>query len=559
MVFRKTSAPSSPNHSRSDISAPAYFSHPETSALKKNRIVSEPGAPTVTKLEYNEQSQRPKLAPIDHQSQQASRGKGLRAISDAVTGRERALHNMLPDNLASPTGSNPQSAGSSTPSKESRSFDDAVQSKPTTYTVVPNPTGPRRKSKKKTSAYTRGLERKPPQEQMADCDYSGWMKKKSSNLMTNWKPRLFVLRGRRLSYYYSENDREEKGLIDISGHRVLPADNERITSFHATLTKATSSSNPNSPLTNTNTNGALSTASSTPTTSPVVTKDPHSASTDSTAPSLTHTDSSNTNTTRTTNSSAPPTPTAQKLAQNPGGGFIFKLVPPRPGLSKAVNFTKPTVHYFAVPSVQEGRLWMAALMKATIDRDESVEVVTTYGQKTISLAKARARKEMPPFLGDLDEEKNEQEHQNSTPGAMEEVKGSAEALESVAELAEEKEKDKEMEEASLGQQETTDEHTPRKPSAGGSVGSPREPQMTEVTDLESAVSRRSLGGMSHHRNKSSTGSGFRAGSGLGIQGLNGGPHSGSTSPDKTTPTDNMRQRSASKSKNSPLLESMRLW
>ena len=78
--------------------------------------------------------------------------------------------------------------------------------------------------------------------------------------------------------------------------------------------------------------------------------------------------------------------------------FIFKLVPPRMNLAKGINFTKPTVHYFAVNSRQEGRLWMAALMKATIDRDENGQVTTTYNQKTISLAKARARRERPPAL-----------------------------------------------------------------------------------------------------------------------------------------------------------------
>jgi hypothetical protein len=41
---------------------------------------------------------------------------------------------------------------------------------------------------------------------------------------------------------------------------------------------------------------------------------------------------------------------------------------------------------------------MAALMKATIDRDDSGVVTTTYNQKTISLAKARARMERPPEL-----------------------------------------------------------------------------------------------------------------------------------------------------------------
>ena len=61
-------------------------------------------------------------------------------------------------------------------------------------------------------------------------------------------------------------------------------------------------------------------------------------------------------------------------------------------MSRAVNFTKPTVHYFAVPSVEVGRLWMAALMKATIGRDDSVQVVTTYQQKTISLEKEILRR-----------------------------------------------------------------------------------------------------------------------------------------------------------------------
>jgi hypothetical protein len=83
--------------------------------------------------------------------------------------------------------------------------------------------------------------------------------------------------------------------------------------------------------------------------------------------------------------------------------FIFKLMPPRSGLSRAVNFTKPTIHYFAVPNLAQGRLWMAALMKATIDRDDTKAVTTTYQQKTISLAKARAMRHRPPALMNLDE------------------------------------------------------------------------------------------------------------------------------------------------------------
>jgi hypothetical protein len=83
--------------------------------------------------------------------------------------------------------------------------------------------------------------------------------------------------------------------------------------------------------------------------------------------------------------------------------FIFKLVPPRAGLQRGVQFTKPIVHYFAVDSLAIGRLWMAALMKATIDRDEALPFTTTYQQKTISLEKARAMRQRPPNLMDDDD------------------------------------------------------------------------------------------------------------------------------------------------------------
>jgi hypothetical protein len=192
---------------------------------------------------------------------------------------------------------------------------------------------------------------------MVNCDYSGWMKKKSPSLMTTWKPRLFVLRGRRLSYYYTEDDTEEKGLIDISSHRVLPADHDLLTGLHATVTGAKSS--PTSPA-NAHT--------------PTINSIEGAASIDSTLQK----------------------PVADSM-------FIFKLVPPRTGLSRAVNFTKPTVHYFAVDNVKQGRLWMAALMKATIDRDETKPITSTYQQKTISLAKAKAMRQRPPALMGLDE------------------------------------------------------------------------------------------------------------------------------------------------------------
>jgi hypothetical protein len=286
-----------------------------------------------------------------------ARGMGLRAISDAVTGTERA-NVSSGDITASPIKESPLQSptrtGSSTPSGTSNSLEIPDMNKRATGMSVSREN--KKKSKKHTtSAYLRGRQQITPQEAMAGCDYSGWMKKKSSSLMTTWKTRLFVLRGRRLSYFYTENDTEEKGLIDISSHRVLPANNERITGLHATITRAASS--PSSPQ------GAT-------------------------------------------------IPTAASAASNNGieedmaGMFIFKLVPPRAGLQRGVQFTKPIVHYFAVDSIQAGRLWMAALMKATIDRDDSLSITTTYQQKTISLDKARAMRQRPPALMDDDDAEN---------------------------------------------------------------------------------------------------------------------------------------------------------
>jgi hypothetical protein len=292
---------------------------------------------------------------------------GLRAISDAVTGHEKSRVTSPTDTDSSIVKESPLQSpsrtGSSTPSAgPSFELDSPDAKSSSTMTTPGSARASRKKSKKETSAYTRGLEKKTPQEQMIGADYSGWMKKKSTNLMTTWKPRLFILKGRRLSYYYSENDTEEKGLIDISFHRVLPADNDRLTGLHATLTGAT-----NSP----------------------------------TSPSGTHTV-----TIAETEAVAEPESTLSK-----GSGdsmFIFKLVPPRAGLSRAVTFTKPTVHYFAVPNIKQGRLWMAALMKATIDRDDTKPITTTYQQKTISLAKARAMRHRPPALMNLDEQVDEE-------------------------------------------------------------------------------------------------------------------------------------------------------
>jgi hypothetical protein len=285
--------------------------------------------------------------------------KGLRATSDAVTTQEKTAVSPKKEDPSSPART-----GSSSASTDQRSIDMPKSATRTSTgsgsaNLMPPPAStkrPQRKNKKETSAYTRGLAQITPAEQIATADYSGWMKKKSGSLMTTWKPRLFVLKGRRLSYYYSENDTEEKGLIDISYHNVMVAHNEKLTGLHAAMTGASG-----------------------PLISP---------------------------------SNATFTSAQQDLQKNPplpgsddDGLFIFKLVPPKS--ARGVTFTKPTVHYFAVNSRQEGRLWMAALMKAVIDREQDGVVTTTYNQKTISLAKARARKERPlAFQEDSEVETN---------------------------------------------------------------------------------------------------------------------------------------------------------
>ncbi|CAK7206084.1 hypothetical protein SEUCBS139899_008867 [Sporothrix eucalyptigena] len=333
-------------------------------------------APTVTKLDARPSPASP-APPSPHRqggSDWFSAAKpgfktpnfGLRALSDAVAGHDRnkmaspASHadsfpKDSPMQSPSRTGSSTPSAG---PSFELDSPDPRSPSTTATVTSGRSNNAARKKGKKETSAYQRGLLKISPREAIKDADYSGWMKKKSSNLMATWKPRLFVLKGRRLAYYYSEDDDQEKGLIDISFHRVLPADNERLTGLHATLTGA------------------------------------------STTPAI----PANSNMLTLASAEADAEPSSSlKSGDAQDSIFIFKLVPPRAGLSRAVNFTKPMVHYFAVPNVKQGRLWMAALMKATIDRDDAVAVTTTYQQKTISLAKARQMRHRPPALMNLDE------------------------------------------------------------------------------------------------------------------------------------------------------------
>ncbi|RPA85478.1 hypothetical protein BJ508DRAFT_322529 [Ascobolus immersus RN42] len=203
-----------------------------------------------------------------------------------------------------------------------------------------------KKTKKRKGSGVEGLREITPAQAAADADFSGWMKKRGSGtIASTWKARYFVLKGRRLSYFYSEKDTKERGVIDITGHRVLPAADDKLVAIHATFAAATSPSTPPAP------------------------KSPASPSSANAAPK--------------------PPPRASR------SWFTFKLVPP--GKHSQFETTTPKrLHYLAVDTPTEGKSWMAAILKATIERDESKPVISSYNQKTISLEEAQELRARPP-------------------------------------------------------------------------------------------------------------------------------------------------------------------
>lgn len=166
-------------------------------------------------------------------------------------------------------------------------------------------------SKQKTSAFQEGINEITPAGAAKTADFSGWMSKRGSLAVGTWKSRFFTLHGTRLSYFTSFSDNRERGLIDITSHRVLPVgeSDDRFVALYAASVGA--------------------------------------------------------------------------------GRHCFKVVPPTPGTRKGVTFTMPKVHYFAVDTREEMRAWMAALMKATIDRDDTVPIISSCVTPTIPLNKAQ--------------------------------------------------------------------------------------------------------------------------------------------------------------------------
>jgi hypothetical protein len=62
------------------------------------------------------------------------------------------------------------------------------------------------------------------------------------------------------------------------------------------------------------------------------------------------------------------TPT-RKISLTSSSRYIFRLVPPAPGTSRAVTFTPQKIHIFSAENEGEFRAWIEALMKANIGLD----------------------------------------------------------------------------------------------------------------------------------------------------------------------------------------------
>lgn len=243
-----------------------------------------------------------------------------------------------------------------------------------TYKAAASPSELRKKSKKQhTSAWQEGLRHISPLEAAKEADFSGWMWKRGSGSVPTWGVRFFVLNGRRLSYFYSEDDTRERGLIDITSHKVLAATGDRIVNFHASLAAVTKISSPASTATSPQFFHGLESPKHNGDISPK--RSPLGPNTPLT-----------------------PTEGGDKEKERERGWFTFKLVPPAPGAARGVTFTAPKLHYFATDTKETGRAWMGAIMKATIEIDSTQPVTSSYSAATISLAKARALRARPPDL-----------------------------------------------------------------------------------------------------------------------------------------------------------------
>jgi hypothetical protein len=72
-----------------------------------------------------------------------------------------------------------------------------------------------------------------------------------------------------------------------------------------------------------------------------------------------------------TSSSAP----TRKISLTGSSKYIFKVMPPAPGTSRAVTFTPQRVHIFSAENETDFRGWVEALLKANIGLDANGTIV----------------------------------------------------------------------------------------------------------------------------------------------------------------------------------------
>lgn len=244
-----------------------------------------------------------------------------RIESKRIQSTNTVIYEQLTHNNSS-NGPNPVGSSNENSSSTLSTFKSLAQRKPLPKT--------------QTSAFQEGIQEISVQDSIATSSYSGWMYKRGNSTIGSWKQRFFTLHKTRLSYFTSLKDTKERGLIDITGHRVLPANDteDKLNAMYA--------------------------------------------------------------------------------ASAGYGRYMFKIVPPAPGARMGLTFTQQKVHYFAVETKEEMRHWMGALMKSTIEVDETVPVISSCVTPTIPLQRAQELMAIAREKGQENLEKLQRERQQET-------------------------------------------------------------------------------------------------------------------------------------------------
>ncbi|ORY81032.1 hypothetical protein BCR37DRAFT_62638 [Protomyces lactucae-debilis] len=113
--------------------------------------------------------------------------------------------------LKSPSFASPSSAGQSHSSPRAGTSSSGLQQKRSILG--------RRQPKWRPNAVSENLEQLPVAEAVKAADFSGWLRKRSERNY-QWNLRFFVLKGTRLAYYLTDEDTQERGIIDINAYKV---------------------------------------------------------------------------------------------------------------------------------------------------------------------------------------------------------------------------------------------------------------------------------------------------------------------------------------------------